>query len=157
MYVINLEQYGHLTDSESYSTEHKHNDLYEIFNNRLDWERKYIHPNYSAVLKAEYSVEQPCPDVYWFPIVTETFCRHLVEEMEHFGKWSSGTNTVSNPFARVFKLHAFWQQRQLQLFNRSGIKKEKSHLTSYFRVPGKLNPNSIGLRGKSKSKKVSYN
>lgn len=22
---------------------------------------------------------QPCPDVFWFPIVTETFAKHLVE------------------------------------------------------------------------------
>lgn len=35
---------------------------------------------------------QPCPDVYWFPVVTETFCQHLIEIMENFGKWSSGTN-----------------------------------------------------------------
>lgn len=35
---------------------------------------------------------QPCPDVYWFPIFTETACDELVEEMEHFGQWSLGNN-----------------------------------------------------------------
>lgn len=40
---------------------------------------------------------QPCPDVYWFPIFSEVACNHLVEEMEHFGKWSGGGNTVCYP------------------------------------------------------------
>ena len=35
---------------------------------------------------------QPCPDVFWFPVISETFAKELVEEMEHFGKWSSGKN-----------------------------------------------------------------
>lgn len=95
MYVSNVDNFGHLIDSETYSTEHKNNDLYEIFNNQLDWEKRYIHPNYSLVLKSDYIIEQPCPDVYWFPVVSEVFCKHLIEEMELFGKWSSGTNQVS--------------------------------------------------------------
>lgn len=37
---------------------------------------------------------QPCPDVYWFPIFTDTACDELVEEMEHYGQWSTGDNTV---------------------------------------------------------------
>lgn len=37
---------------------------------------------------------QPCPDVYWFPVVTPTFCTHLIEEMENFGQWSDGSNKV---------------------------------------------------------------
>lgn len=40
------------------------------------------------------SVPQPCPDVYWFPIFTDVACNHLVEEMEHFGKWSGGAVVV---------------------------------------------------------------
>ena len=35
---------------------------------------------------------QPCPDVYWYPLISETFTKELVEEMEHYGKWSSGSN-----------------------------------------------------------------
>lgn len=37
---------------------------------------------------------QPCPDVYWFPIFTDIACDELVEEMEHYGQWSTGDNTV---------------------------------------------------------------
>jgi procollagen-lysine,2-oxoglutarate 5-dioxygenase len=36
--------------------------------------------------------EQPCPDVYWFPMFTERFCADFVAEAEHFGKWSDGSN-----------------------------------------------------------------
>ena len=38
---------------------------------------------------------QPCPDVYWYPLISETFAKELVEEMEHYGKWSSGDNEDS--------------------------------------------------------------
>lgn len=37
---------------------------------------------------------QPCPDVYWMPIVSPRFCKDLIEIMEAFGKWSDGTNKV---------------------------------------------------------------
>lgn len=33
MYMSNLEEYGHLVNADDYSTEHLHNDLYEIENN----------------------------------------------------------------------------------------------------------------------------
>ena len=41
------------------------------------------------------TVFQPCQDVFWFPMVTPTFCRHLVEEMENYGHWSGGKKEVS--------------------------------------------------------------
>ncbi|TSL97308.1 Procollagen-lysine,2-oxoglutarate 5-dioxygenase 1 [Bagarius yarrelli] len=36
--------------------------------------------------------DQPCPDVYWFPVFTNVACEHLIEEMENFGQWSGGGN-----------------------------------------------------------------
>lgn len=39
-------------------------------------------------------VLQPCPDVFWFPVLTEKFCDELVEEMEHYGSWSGGKHQV---------------------------------------------------------------
>ena len=30
--------------------------------------------------------------MYWYPLISETFARELIEEMEHYGKWSSGNN-----------------------------------------------------------------
>ena len=41
---------------------------------------------------------QPCPDVYWYPLVTDKFCQDYIEEMENFGQWSGGKNVVSHAF-----------------------------------------------------------
>ncbi|XP_063001547.1 procollagen-lysine,2-oxoglutarate 5-dioxygenase 1 [Elgaria multicarinata webbii] len=92
LFVTNQQQFGHILSVENYQTSHLHNDLWQIFNNPEDWKEKYIHENYTAALKGKL-VETPCPDVYWFPIFTETACDELVEEMENFGQWSGGDNT----------------------------------------------------------------
>uniref|UniRef100_A0A9L9PXC2 Procollagen-lysine,2-oxoglutarate 5-dioxygenase 2 n=1 Tax=Homo sapiens TaxID=9606 RepID=A0A9L9PXC2_HUMAN len=55
----------------------------------MDWKEKYINRDYSKIF-TENIVEQPCPDVFWFPIFSEKACDELVEEMEHYGKWSGG-------------------------------------------------------------------
>ncbi|CAH2316937.1 procollagen-lysine,2-oxoglutarate 5-dioxygenase 1 [Pelobates cultripes] len=92
MFVTNRQIFGHILSLENYQTNHLHNDLWQIFQNTQDWKEKYIHPNHSLTLKGK-SIETPCPDVYWFPIFTETACNDLVEEMEHYGKWSTGDNS----------------------------------------------------------------
>ncbi|KAJ0036153.1 hypothetical protein NQD34_004830 [Periophthalmus magnuspinnatus] len=91
MYVTNLQTFGRILSTENYQTSHLHNDLWQVFQNPLDWEERYLHPNYSRILKDQ--METPCPDVYWFPIFSEIACDHIVEEMENFGKWSGGGNT----------------------------------------------------------------
>ena len=35
MHVTNLEYFGHLKETDQYKTDRKHNDMYELFNNRL--------------------------------------------------------------------------------------------------------------------------
>lgn len=40
-------------------------------------------------------VLQPCPDVFWFPVLSEKACDEIVEEMEHYGLWSGGKHEVS--------------------------------------------------------------
>uniref|UniRef100_A0A7M4G095 Procollagen-lysine,2-oxoglutarate 5-dioxygenase 1 n=1 Tax=Crocodylus porosus TaxID=8502 RepID=A0A7M4G095_CROPO len=91
MFLTNRHSFGHILSLENYETTHLHNDLWQIFSNPEDWEEKYIHENYTAALKGKL-VEMPCPDVYWFPIFTDTACDELVEEMENFGQWSAGGN-----------------------------------------------------------------
>ncbi|VDP96827.1 unnamed protein product [Trichobilharzia regenti] len=62
---------------------------------KQDWEEHYIQQEFFNFLKTEITmadVEQPCPDVFWFPLLTETFCKQLIEEMENFGEWSNGDN-----------------------------------------------------------------
>ncbi len=109
---------GHLITVDNFETTHLNNELYEIQNNRWDWEKRYLHVNYSQNLNMELNVSmvgsyfwnfmideevlnnlnffsQPCPDVYWFPMTTERFADELVGEMENFGQWSDGTNSVS--------------------------------------------------------------
>lgn len=51
---------------------------------------------------------QPCPDVYWFPIFTETACDELVEEMEHYGQWSLGDNKVGQTPGPGLLVPALW-------------------------------------------------
>ncbi|XP_043103743.1 procollagen-lysine,2-oxoglutarate 5-dioxygenase 1 [Puntigrus tetrazona] len=91
MFVTNMHAYGRVLSTENYQTNHLHNDLWQIFENPTEWEERYIHKNYSKVLKAEF-IETPCPDVYWFPVFTDVACEHMIEEMEHFGQWSGGGN-----------------------------------------------------------------
>lgn len=92
MYVTNVHTFGHILSTENYQTQHLHNDLWQIFENPLDWQERYIHPNYTRIMKDQL-IETPCPDVYWFPVFTEEACEQIIQEMEHFGRWSGGANT----------------------------------------------------------------
>lgn len=89
MYVTNLHSFGRILSTENYQTSHLHNDLWQIFENPVDWQERYIHENYTYIMKDKL-IETPCPDVYWFPVFSDVACNHIVEEMEHFGKWSGG-------------------------------------------------------------------
>ena len=77
-----------------------------------DWKDRYIHPDYykalepNATLQQAYKkiriilvylllIFQPCPDVFWFPMVTDAFTTDLVNLMEIFNKWSGSSHNVS--------------------------------------------------------------
>ncbi|XP_058499105.1 procollagen-lysine,2-oxoglutarate 5-dioxygenase 1 [Solea solea] len=92
MYVTNMHTFGRILSTDNYQTSHLHNDLWQIFENPQDWEDRYIHENYSLIMKTNL-METPCPDVYWFPVFSDIACNHMVEEMENFGQWSGGRNT----------------------------------------------------------------
>lgn len=92
MFVTNEESYGHLINAEDYDIQASRPDFRELFSNRLDWERRYIHPDYWNQLNESVKPKMPCPDVYWFPIATHDFCDDLVAIVENFGKWSDGSN-----------------------------------------------------------------
>ncbi|XP_072428108.1 procollagen-lysine,2-oxoglutarate 5-dioxygenase 2 isoform X2 [Chiloscyllium punctatum] len=91
MYITNLYEFGRLLSTENYNASHVHGDLWEIFSNPLDWRDKYIHPSYTEIFTGNV-VEEPCPDVFWFPIFSETTCDELVAEVENYGVWSGGKN-----------------------------------------------------------------
>lgn len=45
-------------------------------------------------MQPEAEVPLACSDVYDFPLLSERFCRELIEILENYGKWSDGTNNV---------------------------------------------------------------
>lgn len=93
MYIINDRVYGHLVNSENFNTNVTRPDFYTLFSNKFEWIQKYIHKNYTKQLAANYTYNQPCPDVFWFQIVTDQFCDDLIAIMENYGKWSDGSNS----------------------------------------------------------------
>uniref|UniRef100_A0A2K6CTZ6 procollagen-lysine 5-dioxygenase n=1 Tax=Macaca nemestrina TaxID=9545 RepID=A0A2K6CTZ6_MACNE len=95
LHLSNQHEFGRLLATSRYDTEHLHPDLWQIFDNPVDWKEQYIHENYSRALEGEGIVEQPCPDVYWFPLLSEQMCDELVAEMEHYGQWSGGRHEDS--------------------------------------------------------------
>uniref|UniRef100_A0A4W5QTP0 Procollagen-lysine,2-oxoglutarate 5-dioxygenase 1 n=1 Tax=Hucho hucho TaxID=62062 RepID=A0A4W5QTP0_9TELE len=92
MYVTNMHTFGRMLSTENYQMSHLHNDLWQIFENPKDWEERYIHENYTKIMRDKL-IETPCPDVYWFPLFSDIGCDHIVQEMENFGQWSGGRNT----------------------------------------------------------------
>lgn len=46
MYVDNQYTYGHLIDSETFDITLKNPEVYQLFENRYNWELRYIHPDY---------------------------------------------------------------------------------------------------------------
>ncbi|CAB1440196.1 unnamed protein product [Pleuronectes platessa] len=91
MFVSNRDEFGRLVASANFNTSRLHPDMWQIFDNPVDWKEKYINNNYSKIFEDEKSfVEQPCPDVYWFPALSEKMCDHLVETMEDNNQWSGG-------------------------------------------------------------------
>ena len=56
MYTTNVDSYGHLKEMETYTAKHKHNDLYQLFDNKLDWEDKYLHEDYTKFLAEDSDI-----------------------------------------------------------------------------------------------------
>ncbi|KAH8411190.1 hypothetical protein KR222_010054, partial [Zaprionus bogoriensis] len=92
MYINNQRYYGHLVNADNFNSTVTRPDFHTLLSNRYDWALKYIHPNYSAQLNESAVIPQPCPDVFWFQIVTDAFCDDLVAIMEAHGGWSDGSN-----------------------------------------------------------------
>lgn len=94
MFVSNRDEFGRLVSTTNYNISRLYPDMWQIFDNPLDWREKYVHENYSRIFEDDGNiVEQPCPDVYWFPAFSDRMCDDLVETMEHFGEWSGGKHS----------------------------------------------------------------
>ncbi|XP_068202798.1 procollagen-lysine,2-oxoglutarate 5-dioxygenase 1 isoform X2 [Palaemon carinicauda] len=92
MYVSNLDDYGHLTDPDYFTTKYLYNDMWQMKANKYDWEQRYISEEYWQALDVKNLNEMPCPDVYWFPIFTPRFCEELINLANENGEWSDGGN-----------------------------------------------------------------
>ncbi|KAI4888335.1 hypothetical protein NFI96_024826 [Prochilodus magdalenae] len=93
MFVSNRDEFGRLVSTNNYNTSRLHPDMWQIFDNPVDWREKYVHENYSKIFEDGADVvEQPCPDVYWFPAFSDRMCDEMVETMEDFGQWSGGAH-----------------------------------------------------------------
>ncbi|XP_063546470.1 procollagen-lysine,2-oxoglutarate 5-dioxygenase [Cydia strobilella] len=92
MHVSNELEFGHLVNPESFDTSRTHPDVYQVMDNKPDWEARYLHPDYAANFEEGTKPAMPCPDVYWFPMVSMRFCKEWIEVMEAFGQWSDGSN-----------------------------------------------------------------
>lgn len=90
MFVSNRDEFGRLTASANFNTSKLHPDMWQIFDNPVDWKEKYISEDYPKIFENNTIVTQPCPDVYWFPAFSEKMCDHLVETMEALDDWSGG-------------------------------------------------------------------
>jgi len=92
LHVTNRLDMGHLVSSESFNPNHFRPELWEMFENRWDWEARYLHPNFSQNLDENTTIAQACPDVYWFPVFSERYAQEHIDVNENYGKWSDGSN-----------------------------------------------------------------
>jgi hypothetical protein len=100
MYVDNTNDYGHLINGDNFIVDNRlYPDMYSVTENLVDWERKYLHPLYYTYLR-DKELPQPCPDVYDFPMMSPLWCKHMIETLEHYGKWSNGKNEVRIVFIK---------------------------------------------------------
>ncbi|XP_047484397.1 procollagen-lysine,2-oxoglutarate 5-dioxygenase 2-like isoform X1 [Penaeus chinensis] len=92
MYVSNRVDFGHLVNADQFDTSRMNPELWQVVDNRWDWEQRYLHPNYSSAVAENATVEMPCSDVYWFPLFKERYAQEMIQTFEDFGVWSEGTN-----------------------------------------------------------------
>jgi len=92
MYVTNEEYWGRLVDTDHMPENRVHPELWQAEHNRPDWEDDYLDSNYWHYLTEGVELPEPCPDVVAFPFLTEKGGYDLIEEFEHYGKWSGGND-----------------------------------------------------------------
>ncbi|XP_050361429.1 procollagen-lysine,2-oxoglutarate 5-dioxygenase isoform X1 [Nymphalis io] len=92
MYVSNEKELGHLVNPDTLDISRKNPDIYQVLDNKIEWEQRYLSPEYADNFAENRKHLMPCPDVYWFPIMSPRFCAEWIEVMEDFGEWSDGSN-----------------------------------------------------------------
>ena len=107
LYVDNLEYYGYIADEikDEIPSTAIHKELYLLETNIEAWKQKYLHPNFREAIENwdKLSKEELCSYVFEFPMVTELFCDHLLNEINNLNEWSGGegTNTLDKRINNV--------------------------------------------------------
>ncbi|XP_018016971.1 procollagen-lysine,2-oxoglutarate 5-dioxygenase 1-like isoform X3 [Hyalella azteca] len=92
IHVTNRLDMGHLVSADNFVTKHFRPEMWQLFENRWDWEARYLHENYSSSLVENATIAMPCPDVYWFPLFKERYAQDMIDVNENFGGWSDGSH-----------------------------------------------------------------
>jgi len=138
MYVTNQLKFGRTLLADKVVEGAAHPDLWQIFSNPTDWESKYLHPKFwDTVQLSMEDIRQPCPDVFMFPLFTEQMADAIVDTMNEFGSWSSGSNEddrISGGYENV-------PTRDIHM-NQVGYEKEWLHMLATYpsRIVEKVYP-----------------
>jgi len=58
MYVTNRLDFGHLVNADTFDTSRTNSEIYQIFDNRWDWEQRYLHDNYTKNFDPNNTIAQ---------------------------------------------------------------------------------------------------
>jgi hypothetical protein len=50
--------FGHLVNADNFDTSRTNSEIYQIFDNRWDWEQRYIHENYTENFNPNNTIAQ---------------------------------------------------------------------------------------------------
>ena len=94
LYVDNLVNYGYIFEGlkDEIPPNAVHKDFYLFETNRLEWAKKYLHPNFLFNINNldKLKVTEICKFAFEFPFVNDLFCDHLLDEVNNIDKWSPG-------------------------------------------------------------------
>lgn len=57
MYATNMHQFGHLVNPDTFNITITRPEMYEIFTNPDDWEKRFIHPDFFKSLEPDFKNE----------------------------------------------------------------------------------------------------
>lgn len=90
LHVTNMATFGHIIDNSNYDATKVRPDVYLLEGNKVHWTAVYLHPHYDRYPQVT-QVRPECPEIYNFPLFTETFCNEFVEQAEAYGGWSGAS------------------------------------------------------------------
>lgn len=63
LYVSNRIDFGHLVNPETFDVTRTEPEMYQIFDNEQDWEKRYIHQDYAENLNPNKTAAQVSPNI----------------------------------------------------------------------------------------------